>query len=294
MQLLLREMPLFVETARRKSFSLAAEHLDMYASTLSRRIAALEKAMGVPLFLRNTRKVELSAAGAMLLERCERIMEETSEAWNAVVGNMVKPAGLVRVSMYDYAYTNLLRGELSRFVSTWPDIQLSVNFNDREVDLLTEPYDVDFRTGPLTDSDLKARKALTIEPRVYASPKLFETYPIPRSPEDLRSLPCICLARMGNTWPLYKGDQRYDAPLRPAFSFGSISLCYEFALAGHGVAMLRRQYVEEEVHAGKLVRVLPEWSGPIQELFMVTAPGQTPRRIQIFIEYMADFFKSFP
>lgn len=87
---LLRDMPLFVEVARQKSFSKAAENLDMYTSTLSRRIAGLEKEMGVPLFLRNTRNVELTGSGKTLLERCEYILTETDNAREVVVGNMTK------------------------------------------------------------------------------------------------------------------------------------------------------------------------------------------------------------
>ena len=291
---LLRDMPLFVEVARLKSFTLAAEKLDMYVSTLSRRIAALEKEMGVPLFLRNTRNVELTTGGNLLLERCEFILEETDNAWEAVVGNMTAPSGPVRVSMYEYTYHAMLKGVFSDFVTKWPGIQLSINFNERSVDLFTEPYDVDFRSGPLADSSLMARKILTIEPRLYASPTFLERYPAPLHPRDLTAAPCICLTRIGNVWTLHKGKERVDVALRPAYSFGSISLCYEFALAGHGVAMLRKHLAENDVQEGRLVRILPGWTGVLHDVFMVTAPGQTPRRIKVFVDYMMDFFARVP
>lgn len=287
-------MPLFVEVARQKSFAAAADKLDMYGSTLSRRIAALEKEIGVMLFMRNTRRVELTTAGSMLHERCEFILKETDSAWNAVRGNMTSLAGPVRVSMYDYTYHHVLQGVLSKFIETWPDIQLSVNFNDRVIDLMTEPYDVDIRAGPLPDSDCKARKLLTVEPGLYASPRLFESCAAPRRPEDLTTIPCIFMTRMGNEWPLYRSTERKDIRLRPAFIFGSASLCHEFALAGHGVTMIRQQSAEPYVKMGKLIRVLPEWTGPCYELFMVSAPGQSPKRVQVFVDYMANHFKLLP
>ena len=296
MSTFLRDMPFFVEVAKQKSFSKAAENLDMYTSTLSRRIAALEKDMGVPLFLRNTRNVELTESGKVLMERCEFILAETEHAREAVVGNMTGLEGPVRVSMFEYSYYGAMRGVFSRFAVQWPGIQLRIHFNKNPVDLMVEPYDIDFRNGPLADSSLKARKALYIEPCLYASPKFLESYPAPKKPEDLRGIPCICLDRagMGTVWPMEKGKQRINVPVCAAHIFGSVALCHEFALAGLGVAMLRNHLANEDVRNGRLVRVLPDWTGPRHDMYMVMAPGQTPRRVRVLVDYLADFFSTVP
>lgn len=285
-------MPLFVEVAKQKHFSRAADNLDMYVSTLGRRIALLEKEMGVPLFLRNTRNVELTESGKVLLERCQYILAETDSAWEAVVGNMTSPAGAVRVSMAEYAYHGALRGVFSRFASEWPGISLSINFNEEPVDLMTAPFDVDFRAGPLPDSTLKAKKVLHIEPGLYASPKLLEFHPMPKTPEDLRSMPCINFSRIGSIWFLEKGKQRVSVPIKAAHSLGSLFLCLEFALAGHGVALLSEHLFDEGEQEKKLVRILPDWTGPKHDMYLVTAGGQTPRRIKIFVDYVADYLGS--
>ena len=294
MSTLLRDMPLFVEVAKQKSFSKAAENLDMYVSTLSRRIAGLENDLGVPLFLRSTRTVELTESGKTLFERCEYILMETDNAREAVVGNMTGLAGPVRLSIPEYLYHALLHGVFSRFAAIWPDIRLSVNFNEDPVDLMTQPYDIDFRAGPLEDSTLKARKMLRIEPCMYASPKLFESYPLPEKPGDLRFVPCICFSRIGPVWAMEKGRRRVSVPVKVTHTFGSIFLCYEFALAGHGVAMVRKHLGAEDEKNGKLIRVLPEWSGPCHDMFLVTAGGQTPRRVKVFVDFLADHFAAVP
>lgn len=286
MRPLLRDLDLFAAVALCKSFSKAAEQLDMYVSTLSRRIAVLEKEMGVSLFLRNTRNMELTESGKVLLERSEFILAEAESAWEAVVQNMTRPAGLVRVSMSEDAYHGLLRGVLSAFAGEWPDIRLSVHFNERPVDFLTEPYDIDLRESPLVESGLSARKLLTIDPGIYASPALLKRCPMPQTPQDILGMPSIVLERIGNIWPLSRGNERQTLHIRPAYSFSSITMCREFALAGRGVFLFRKDSAALDESGGRLVRLLPEWSGPVHKLYIVMPGGQLPRRISVFVDYL--------
>lgn len=291
---LLRDMELFVEVAKHKSFTRAAEALDMYISTISKRIAALEKEMGVPLFLRNTRHVELTESGSILLDRCALILAETDHAYEAVVRNMTKPAGWLRIAMPEDTYRVLAGGALSDFIEKWSDIHLSVMIRDQPVDLLNEPVDVDIRPGPLADSAFRVKKVFTVDPGYYASPRLVEKYPVPEKPQDLLSMPCIGLSRFGFSWSFVKGKKKEVLLIRPAHIFCTVFLCMDFALAGHGVAMLRNSVAEPEVKQGRLVRLLPEWNGPSHDVYMVTTGGQMPKRVRVFVDYMTGFFAKMP
>ena len=287
---LLHDMPLFVAVSRRKSFTLAAEALGLGISTLSRRIRELEKAMGVPLFLRNTRKVELTTSGRILLERCEFILAETDSAWESVVGNMGDPSGRVRVAMPEYAYHGMLKGVLNAFAAKWPGISLSVDFLERPVDLFSEPYDLAIRPGPLPDSSLIARKLFTVEPALYASPALLRAYPEPRRPGDLRDLPCILFTRMGDTWILHRDGNKEVVHPSPTYVFNSITLCHEFAVSGLGVAMLRKPLAAPDEASGALKRILPDWSGSRFEACLLMPPGQAPQRVRVFVDYLVAYF----
>jgi DNA-binding transcriptional LysR family regulator len=286
----LNDMPLFAEVARQKSFSRAAEVLEIGSSTLSRRIKLLEKRMGMPLFYRTTRTVELTVTGATLLEHCEFILAETGNAYEAVVKNMQKPAGLIRVCTFADSYHNLFSGIFSSFVSQWPEIQMNISFVENQIDLFTAPYDVAFLIGPLMNSDLVARKIFTIVPSLYASPKLFERYPFPKVPDDLHVLPCIALERLSNTWVLTKGKKETSLTIRPRFTFSSTALCREFTLAGHGVALLRTDMSAPDEESGTLIHILPDWKGPVHDVYMVTGPGQLSRRMRLFIDYIMQYF----
>ncbi|WP_319466818.1 LysR family transcriptional regulator [uncultured Pseudodesulfovibrio sp.] len=286
-QKFLNDVPLLVEVAKQKSFTKAAETLGIGVSTLSRRIKLLEERMGVQLFYRDTRNVELTDNGSYLLDRCGFILEETQKAYDSVVMNMQKPSGLIRVCIFRDLYERLLKQTILDFATSWPDIQIELTFVEHPVDMRTAPYDVAFFLGQSVAPSLVAQKLLTIEPHLYASPALLEQYPIPDEPTDLHRLPCIVLQRFGCRWPMHNGNKQVVVEVEPHYIFSSVGVCLDFALAGHGVAMIREGDAEPDEKAGRLVRVLPEWSaGFVHDVSMVTGSSQLPRRVRLFMDHI--------
>ncbi|MBG0791413.1 MAG: LysR family transcriptional regulator [Desulfovibrionaceae bacterium] len=288
----LNDVPLLVEVARQKSFTKAAEILGIGVSTLSRRIKLLEERMGVLLFYRDTRNVEPTDNGAYLLDRCGYIYDEVQSAYDSVVMNMQKPSGLIRICMFLDLYDDSpFKDALMDFAAKWPDIQMNLTFVEHPVDMRTDPYDVAFLIGPSIAPPLVARKLLTIEPFLYASPALLERYPMPAEPADLYRLPCIVLQRFGNRWPMHDGKRQVTVEVRPQYTFGSVEMCREFALAGHGVALLRKEKAELDEKAGRLVRLLPDWSGGfVHDVHLVTGSNQLPQRVRLFVDHIRAHF----
>lgn len=287
MQDFLTDIPLLVEVARQKSFTKAAETLKIGASTLSRRIKLLEERMGVLLFYRDTRNVEPTDNGEYLLSRCEFVLEEVRKAYDSVVTNMQKPSGLIRICMFRDLYDRVLKETLLDFAAQWPDIQMDLTFVEHPVDMRTDPYDVAFLIESSIAPSLVARKLLTIEPFLYASPKLLERYPMPETPMDLHRLPCIVLQRFGRRWPMHKGEKQMSVEIEPRYTFSSVDLCRDFVLAGHGVALLRAGRAAQDEKAGRLVRLLPDWSGGFaHDVKLVTGSSQLPRRIRLFVDHV--------
>ncbi|MDK2956800.1 MAG: hypothetical protein PWQ57_2296 [Desulfovibrionales bacterium] len=281
------DIPLLVEVARQKSFTNAAETLGISVSTLSRRIKLLEERMGVLLFYRDTRSVEPTDNGAYLLDRCGFILEEARKAYDAAVGNMQNPSGLIRICMFRDIYGKPLKGALMDFATKWPDIQMEITIVEHPVDMRTDPYDVAFLIGPSIAPPLVARKLLTVEPFLYASPKLFERYPMPVEPNDLRQLPCIVLQRFGRRWPMQNGNRQVTVEVQPKYNFSSVEMCRDFILAGHGAALLHRELAEPDEKAGRLVRLLPDWSGGFaHDVNLVTGSSQLPRRVRLFVDHI--------
>lgn len=287
MQDFLNDVPLLVEVARRKSFTKAAETLGIGVSTLSRRIKLLEERMGALLFYRDTRNVELTDNGAYLLDRCGFALEEARKAYDSVVMNMQKPSGLIRISMFLDLYDGFFKKALLDFAAKWPDIQMELTFQEHPVDMRTDPFDVAFITGLSIAPALVARRLMTIEPFLYASPKLLERYPLPGEPFDLHRLPCIVLQRFGRRWPMHNGFRQVTVEVEPRYNFSSVEMCRDFLLAGHGVAMLRKERAEPDERAGRLVRVLPDWSGGfVHDVNLVTGSSQLPQRVRLFVDHV--------
>lgn len=292
MENLLRDMPLFVEVAKRKSFTLAAESLDMYISTLSRRIAGLEQGLGVPLFLRSTRHVELTESGKVLYERCRYHLEEIESTYDAVAQNMTRAAGLVRVSVPAEVYHVYMWGMASQFAKKWPEISLNIQFSTRWVDLLAEPFDIDIRVGKLPDSELRARKLVSLEPALYVSREFLEHHPKPEKPRDLKDLPCIAMPQQGGSWVMHKGKKRETIPINAVHTVNTISLALEMAAAGIGVAWLAPSIAASPVLVSPdvFVNVLPGWTVPGIEINAVMANSQPPHRVRLFLDFLIDHF----
>ena len=292
MEQLLKEMPLFVEVAKHKSFTLAAEALEMPVSTLSRRIAALEKNLGVPLLYRNSRNVELTESGKIFYERCDFIVSDAKEACEAVTQNMSKPSGWVHFSIPGDVYMSFFEEALSSFAKAWPDIHLGIHFTERWVDLLTEPYDLDLRIGDLPDSNLKARRVGSGRPWVCAAPSLVERYGMPAHPRDLANLPIIVHSHQNTGWELTsKSGEKVTVKLKPAHSFNSISASHTFVLEGLGVGFLPKPLAENHIKQGKLIRLLPEWELPTISAYLVMAGSQIPLRVRLLIDHLVNYYK---
>ncbi len=290
MDRLLPSMPYFMEVARRRSFTQAADALDIPVSTLSRRIAALERDLGVQLLYRSTRIVELTESGKSFLESCEFIVSEATSARERLVRDQKSPVGLVRLSLLADVYHLYLRGKLGAFATQYPGIELHIIFSTRRVDLHAEPFDLEIRVGRLPDSELKARKLATVHAGVYADPRLLEFYPVPDTPAGLSRLPWIHNDQPGVIQELHKDDQVELMPSRPAHVVNSLASGLELALAGLGAIPLMTAVAAEYEKKGQLVRLLPEWRTPGLDISVVMAGAQLPHRIRLFVDYLAAHF----
>lgn len=292
MHSLLRDMPLFMEVAKHKSFTLAAEALDMYISTLSRKIAQLEKDLGISLFVRSTRHVELTESGKMLHERCRYLLAETESIYDEVIQHTTRPSGPVRIAVSADLYHTYLWGIASRFARQWPDIQLHIHFTQQWVDLVTDPFDLDIRVGTLPDSDLRARKLASMTPVLYASRSLMEKYDEPKSPKDLKDFPCIGFERNGSTWRMRKGKKTESVTVKIVHQVNSISTALELALAGLGITWLVPMTLKHPaIKESDLVPVLPGWTVPDIEINVVMAKSQLPHRVRLFLDFLVDHFE---
>jgi DNA-binding transcriptional LysR family regulator len=284
----LNDMALFVEVARVKSFRKAAEALGIPNSTLSRRISALEKAIGLRLLHRTTRKIELTEAGQLYYARSKRIVDEARLAHEQLGEMLEQPTGILRVSLPVDLGTLYLTPIIADFARHYPGITFEFDLTPRRVDLVTEPFDVAIRMGKLEDSALISRLIGRHARHLYASPRYIETSGEPAEPADLAAHECICMPKVA-FWTLNQSMSKVevDVSVNGRFTLNSVGMIRSLAVSHQGVALLPEKIVADDLITGRLRRVLPEWQGSPVSIYAVTETRLTPAKTQRFIEFLS-------
>ncbi|AOJ36365.1 LysR family transcriptional regulator [Burkholderia metallica] len=282
-------MALFVEVVKAKGFRSAAETLGVPNSTLSRRIGALEKAIGLRLLHRTTRRIELTEAGRLYFERCKRIVDEARLAHEQLGGLLAEPTGVLRASFpVDFAVT-YLAPLIVEFSNRYPKLTFDFELTSRRVDLVSEPFDVAIRMGESEDSQLIARRLATLGNYLYASPGYLDREGEPRMPDDLTRHACLGLARAG-TWTLHDGVRTVSVPVSSRFAVNSVGMLRRLATLDAGIIVLSEEIVADDLAAGRLRRVMPAWEGEPVPVYAMTETRLLPAKTQHFIEFLRERF----
>lgn len=284
---LLNDMALFVEVVKAKGFRSAADALGMPNSTLSRRITALEKAIGLRLLHRTTRRIELTEAGQIYFERCKRIVDEARLAHEQLGELLAQPSGILRASLpVDFAVT-YLAPLIAEFAALYPGISFDFDLTPRRVDLVSEPFDVAIRIGESPDSQLIARPLASLTPYLYASPRYLKRSGVPAEPAALSQHECLGILRAG-AWNLSNGDSNMKIQVSGRFNLNSVGMIRRMATLDMGVILMPEEIVADELKQGKLERILPDWSGSPTMVYAITETRLLPAKTQRFIEFLRD------
>ena len=285
---LLNDMALFVEVAHTMNFRRAAEVTGIPNSTLSRRINALEKEIGLRLFHRTTRRVELTEAGQLYYERCRRIVDEARIAHEELGQMLAQPSGLLRASLpVDFA-TVYMAPLVVEFARRYPGITFEFDLTPRRVDLVTEPVDVAIRMGELPDSQLITRLLARLAVQLYASPRYLEQAGEPQHPSELASHQCLGFPKAG-WWALHhRAGEVVEVGVSGRIQVNSVGMFKRLACLDMGIVLLPREIVAEDLAAGRLRRIMPDWCGHPTPVYAITETRLLPAKTQRFIEFLQE------
>ncbi len=286
---LLNDMALFVEVVKAKGFRHAAEAVGIPNSTVSRRISALEKAIGLRLLHRTTRKIELTEAGQIYFERCKRIVDEAKLAHEQLGEMLAQPSGVLRASLpVDFANI-YLAPLIAEFARRYPRITFDFDLTPRLVDLVSEPFDVAIRMGKPPDSNLIARQLANLSCHLYASPHYLEHSGEPGHPSDLAQHECLGFrTAKANVWTLHNAGESVEVAVSGRFQLNSVGLIRRLATLDLGISVLPEKIVAEDVAQGRLRRILPDWEGPPTPVYAMTETRLLPAKTQRFIEFLRE------
>ena len=285
----LREMALFVEVAKVMSFKRAAVALRVPNSTLSRRIADLERAVGVRLFNRTTRSIELTEAGAIYYERCRDIVEAARMAHEKLGEVADKPRGRLRISTTVELARLYFAPIIADYTRLYPDVTLEIDLNPNRVDLISQNYDLALRVGQQPDSSLISRHLGILRTTLFASPAYLARMGVPARPEELSTHDVIgnLNAPQPDRWVLSRGDETVEVTVSGPVMVNNFGLMRQLALLGLGIVTLHEPMVGFDVKAGRLQRVLPDWVLREAPVYALMPSRLLPAKTRLFVDMLA-------
>lgn len=285
------DLLLFARVAEDGSFSRAAEYIGLPKSTVSRRIAALEEALGERLLLRTTRRLAITDFGRELLEHARQVAAEVDAVKALAEHRQARPSGRLRVSMPSDFATLLLADMLAAFVALHPGVTLELDLSPRRVDLLGEGFDLAIRMGSLPDDSLlAARRLADLSAGLYAAPAYLAARGNPATPGELDRHDALCLlgpAGEPARWTLAHGAELWEGRPPGRVAANSPELLIALARAGAGIAAVPDTFAAPDLRAGRLRRVLPDWRPPAHPAWAVF-PGRRlmPAKTRAFIDML--------
>jgi DNA-binding transcriptional LysR family regulator len=290
----LQELAIFVRAAETGSFSRTARELGTSQPSISRTVAALEARLGVKVFLRTTRRVTLTDAGSVLLERARDILSEIDEAEDAARGTD-SLRGLLKVAMPVAFGIREVIPRLPAFLLGHPQLRVDFGMADEAEDLVAEGVDMALRLGVLADSGFGARKLASAPRMVLASPGYVRARGAPATLADLESHDCIfgpgASGRKG--WIFRESDPKRPVTGIERFNVGSAEGVIALAKAGLGIAVASLWMCRAELAAGELVRVLRGFRLDDVDVHAVFPAGRQPsRKVRALTDYLAAALRS--
>ena len=285
----LNDIVVFTRVAETKSFTGAAELLGLPKSTVSRKLAQLEERLGVRLVQRTTRKLALTDIGEAYYQRCAQIVSDVAAAEQVVTDMQATPRGRVRVTAPVDLSSKYLGAIVAQFLVEHPDISVELDASDRVIDLIEDGFDLAVRFGPMPESTLIARKLCTLKQMIVAAPAYLAKRGTPSTIDQLEEHDRLLFQPSARTtWTLVNGEQTYEFGRPARFASNNIEAVRDVALAGGGIALISDFMVACDIADGRLVSVMPEWSGRETDMHAVYPARQNlPPRLQLFLDHLA-------
>lgn len=290
------DINIFVRSAQTRSFSVAAQHLGMSPSAVSKAVMRLEESLGIRLMNRTTRKITLTDDGAAFYERCRQILGELEEAELELKRAQSTPIGTLRIDLTTELGQLHIIPALPQFIKRYPDLKLNISLSNRMADVIEEGIDVVVRIGVGPDSSLIMHGLGTARFIVCAAPNYLKRYGIPQTLEELKHHNCISFVSPWTgrvfDWQFQNDGQQISIPVEGNLCLNNGKSLLDIALAGVGLVQVYNYIAGEAIAQGKLKPVLENYVAP-GSLISVVYPQKRhlSAKIRAFIDFMSELMK---
>jgi DNA-binding transcriptional LysR family regulator len=291
------DLAFFATLVKEGTLSAAARELDVSPPAVSKRLAQLERRLGVRLLNRTTRRVSLTAEGEVYAEVGRRILSEVEELEQRIGSARAAPRGQLRVNATLGFGRIYVAPVVSAFRRRYPEVEVLLQLTDRPVNLTDEAFDVGIRFGELPDARIVARKIANNRRLLCASPKYLDLRGRPATPNDLTRHDCIVLRQNDSAygvWKLRRGRQSESVKVRGPLSSNDGSVVLAWALDGHGILMRADWEVADHLRSGRLELVLPEYALPPADIHAVYPERHhLSARVRVFVDFLVERFRAY-
>ncbi len=288
-------MQAFARVVEAGSFTKAAETLHMSKTTVTQLVQQLEARLRVKLLNRTTRKVNVTADGAVYYQRVIRLLADLDDAETSLPGAAASPSGRLRVDVPSPLARLILVPALPEFHARYPDIQIDMGVSDRIVDIIDENVDCVVRGGELMDLSLMARKVADLQLGVFAAPQYLARAGIPAHPRDLEDshhrVVGFLWARTGKPVPyaLHNATENLQIKGRHVLAVDDGNAYLAAGLAGMGVLWLPKYMSAAHQARGELVPLFEDWKLAPMPLYIAYSPNRhVSLKLRVFIDWVVE------
>ncbi len=286
-------MVIFTQVVACGSFSAAAIATNHSNSYISKEINKLEMRVGVRLLNRTTRSISLTPEGQIYFEQCQQLVLDAQDAVSLLTQSHIEPKGILKVSCPTSFAESHLQQVLSDFMHHYPEVNLVLDLNDRQVDLVQDGFDLVIRaTDNLAESSLVCRKIYSCKAYTVASHDYVKRFGIPHTPAQLSEHQCICYSNLKqpSKWPFSHSDNAdIYVDVNTKLLCNSASMELAMVLAGHGICRLPEFVMEQALADKKLAILFPEYNSPTIDVYAIyPSRKHLSPKVRCFIDLLVE------
>ncbi len=293
---LLAKMEVFAAVAAQQSFTLASEKLSISKAYVSKLISELEKELGIKLLYRTTRKISLTEAGKLFYQRCLRVMSEASLAVTEMDAHTQEVVGQLTLSAPVSFTANILSAFIPRLTQKYHHLKFKIDTSHQFVDIIEGGFDLAIRSGYFTDSELIAKRLVDIPLLLCASAQYLKRRQAPKHPHDLvHHATCVNIInnKVDKTWVFKTAEKKLTTTLEPVVTVADSNVIKKLILSGEYIGVLPKYTVYQEIQAGSIIQLLPQYELPVFTLYaLYPERGELmPNKLRIFMDELIGFLE---
>jgi DNA-binding transcriptional LysR family regulator len=288
----LRRLAYFVSVVETGSFTAAAERLGITKAVVSQQVARLENDFRTSLLVRTTRKVQATEVGQAFYLRCALILREAEDAFDELTDSSSEPSGMLRLTApLDYG-VGIVVPAIASFIRRYPACKVDAVLSDETLDIMSGNIELAIRVGWLAETSLQARKIGSFQQLLVAPPSMARQVARLSRPDEIANLPFVANTALRDhlKWNFSLNEvERQGVTVQASIFLDATLAVREAVCNGAGLSVLPDYAIADDLVAGRLIRVLPQWhlpSGGIHAVF--PAARFRPAKVRAFVDLLAE------